>query len=214
MYVPPHFEMTDRLAIAEFLRRNSFATLITAGDKEPVASHVPLLFDAESGPHGMLRGHLARANPHADLFDGRRTLAIFSGPHAYISPTWYRADHTVPTWNYLAVHAYGTCERIDDEAELMRLLSDMVAVYEAGMPTPWTFDPDSEFARKLAKTIVGFRIPIDRLEAKAKLNQNHPAERRERVARELEQSSDPAAREIARLMREQHFASAEIPSPR
>ena len=202
MYVPPHFQMTDRRAAVEFIRRHSFALLVTSDNGEPVASHVPLLFDESAGENGMLRGHLARANPHADLLDGRRALAIFSGPHAYISPTWYQADNTVPTWNYAAVHAYGTCELMTDEEELIRLLADLTAVYEAGMPAPWTFDPNSEFIRKLAKAVVGFRIPIDRFDAKAKLNQNHPAERRQRVILELEESSDPDARAIAQLMGE------------
>jgi transcriptional regulator len=192
--------MADRRAAVEFVRRHSFALLVTSDNGEPVASHVPLLFDESASEYGMLRGHLARANPHADLLDGRRALAVFSGPHAYISPRWYQADNTVPTWNYAAVHAYGTCELITDERELIRLLADLTAVYEAGMPKPWTFDADSEFIRKLAKAVVGFRIPIDRLDAKAKLNQNHPAERRQRVIRELEQSSDADARAIAQLM--------------
>lgn len=202
MYVPPAFAIHDPTALCEIAVRHSFALLISETGGDPFATHLPLLFDPTAGPHGTIRGHLARANPHAELLAGRRTLAVFSGPHAYVSPTWYQTENMVPTWNYVAVHAYGICERIDDEPELLQLLADTVATYESGMPAPWHFDPDSDFARKLALAIVGFRIPIDRIEGKAKLNQNHPPERRERAMHELERSSDPSAREIAKLIGE------------
>ena len=201
MYVPAAFAIHDPAVLHEIMVRNSFALLVSETGGEPFATHLPLLFDPNDGPKGTIRGHLARANPHAELLSGKRTLAVFSGPHAYISPTWYLTENTVPTWNYVAVHAYGTCERIDDESELLQVLTDSVATYESGMPSPWRFDPDSEFVRKLAAAIVGFRIPIDRIEGKAKLSQNHPPERRERVIHELEQATDPSAREIEKLMR-------------
>ena len=212
MYVPPHFEMTDRAAIFGFMARHSFALLVSQSAGEPFATHIPLLHDPSAGPHGTLRGHVAKANPHAKLLAGQRTLAVLAGPHAYVSPTWYRTENTVPTWNYVAVHAYGTCELIEEEAELIDLLKDSVAAYESGMPAPWQFDADSPYVRNLAKTIVGFRIPIDCLEAKAKLNQNHPPERRDRVIHELEQSADPAAREIAKLMMSANHRGTETQS--
>lgn len=202
MYVPPHFAQTDRAALFAFMARHSFALLVSAGDDGvPVATHLPLLVDPAAGPHGALRGHLARENPHARVLAGRPALAVFSGPHAYVSPTWYAAPNTVPTWNYTAVHATGTAELVEDEAGVLDLLAEAVAAYEAGMPEPWRFDRGSTFARRLAAGVVGFRLPIDRLDGKWKLNQNHPPERRERVAAELERSADPTAREVARLMR-------------
>jgi transcriptional regulator len=201
MYVPAAFAMSDRADQFAFIRRHSFALLVSTSGSEPFATHLPLLLDPDDGPNGTLRGHLARANPHAVLRRGQSILAVFSGPHAYVSPTWYQSEGTVPTWNYVAVHAYGACELIEDRDEVLRLLVDMVTVYEAGMPTPWRFDPDAADSRKLAAAVVGFRIPIDRLEGKWKLNQNHPPERRARVVAELEQSTDPSAREIAELMR-------------
>ncbi|MDB5305818.1 MAG: FMN-binding negative transcriptional regulator [Gemmataceae bacterium] len=203
MYVPAAFAVADPAALSDFMARHSFALLIADAGGEPFATHVPLLLDPAAGPYGTLRGHLARANPHAELLAGRRVLAVFSGPHAYVSPTWYQAENTVPTWNYVAVHAYGVCELVDDEAELLSLLADTVSTYEAGMPTPWAFAPETPFARKMAAGVVGLRIPIDRLEGKWKLNQNHPPDRRERVVRELGRSADPAAREIAALMQAQ-----------
>jgi transcriptional regulator len=201
MYVPSMFTIKDRAEIHDVMRRHSFALLVSERDGEPFATHVPLLLDVDAGPHGTLLGHVAKANPHAELLAGRRVLAVFSGPHAYISPTWYETPNMVPTWNYVAVHAYGTCEVITDEAEVLRILSDTASVYEAGMPEPWSFPPGDEFIRKLASGIVAFRIPIDRLEGKAKLNQNHPPERRERVAAKLAASADPDSQAIARLMR-------------
>ena len=203
MYVPAHFRVTDPDTLFAFMARHSFALLVSASDGEPFATHLPLLLDRAEGPHGTLRGHLARGNPHGRQLAGRRVLAVFSGPHAYVSPTWYEAENTVPTWNYAAVHAYGVCELVEDAGEVLRMLADTVGVYEGGRPNPWPFDPGTEFARKVAAGVVGFRIGIDRLEGKWKLNQNHPPERRERVARELECSADTNEREIARLMREQ-----------
>jgi transcriptional regulator len=201
MHVPAAFSITDRAAIHDVMRRHSFALLISDRDSEPFATHVPLLLDPDAGPFGTLLGHVAKANPHAELLDGRRVLAVFSGPHAYVSPTWYESPNTVPTWNYIAVHAYGTAETVADEAAVMKMIADTAAVYEAGMPEPWNFPPGDEFVRKLAAGIVVFRIPIDRLEGKAKLNQNHPPERRERVAAKLAASADPQSREIASMMR-------------
>ena len=200
MHVPAHFAVTDRDTLLDFMRKHSFALLISAGENEPVATHLPLLIDRAAGPWGTLRGHLARANPHARELDGRRVLAVFHGPHAYVSPTWYQADRTVPTWNYVAVHAYGVCRLVGDEAELLRTLADSVAVYEHGRPTPWTVDVESRFVRGVAAGIVGIRIEIDRIEGKWKLNQNHPADRRERVARALLASADTNEREIGQLM--------------
>lgn len=201
MYVPASFEITDGAIIRDIIRRNSFALLVSDRGGEPFATHLPLLFRPDEGPHGTLHGHLARANPHAELLAGRRTLAVFSGPHAYVSPTWYETPNTVPTWNYVAVHAYGTCELITEAEPLLRLLSETVSTYESNLPTPWSFDPKDEHARKLLAGIVGFRIPVDRLEGKAKLNQNHPPERRAQVAAILEQSADPDSLAIAHLMR-------------
>ena len=202
MYVPPHYAQTDRDALVAFLARHSFALLVSAEDDGfPIATHLPLILDPAAGPHGTLLGHLARENPHARVLAGRPALAVFSGPHAYVSPTWYAAPNMVPTWNYTAVHATGTAELVEDEAGILDLLAEAVATYEGGMPEPWRFDRESTFARRLAAGVVGLRLPVDRLEGKWKLGQNHPAERRERAAAALAGSDDPAAREVARLMR-------------
>lgn len=194
MYAPAAFSITDRAAIHDVMRRHSFALLISNCGGEPFATHLPLLLDPDAGPYGTLLGHVAKANPHAELLNGRRVLAVFSGPHAYVSPTWYESPNTVPTWNYIAAHAYGTAEIVADEAAVMKMLADTATVYESGMPQPWSVPSSDEFVRKLAAGVVAIRIPIDRLEGKAKLNQNHPPERRERAAAKLAASADPRDR--------------------
>ena len=129
-------------------------------------------------------------------------LAVFSGPHAYISPTWYEAEKTVPTWNYVAVHAYGRLELNEDLAEAEAVLRRTIETYEASQPIPWRLEESPEFVARLTQQIVAFRILIERLEGKWKLNQNHPPERRAKVVRVLESLQDENSREIARLMRE------------
>lgn len=201
MYVPPAFVETDPGILGAFIRRNSFGLLVSQVGGEPFATHVPFLLDTATGPHGTLVGHLARANPHARHLDGTTALAVFSGPHAYVSPTWYAAENVVPTWNYTAVHATGRVTLVHDPEPLLAIVRDSVAFYESALPTPWTFDGGSVFATRLLTQIVGFRIEIERLEGKFKLNQNHPPERRERVAAALQAQGDENAVGVADLMR-------------
>jgi len=201
MYVPNHFAEDDPAKLYEAIERYSFATLVSLGGDGLEASHLPLLIDRAAGTHGTLLGHMARANLQWKRADGQEVLAIFSGPHAYISPQWYEATQVVPTWNYVAVHAYGRLELIEDEAKVRQLLDCTVETFEAGQPQPWRLDEPAEFVERLVKQIVAFRIPITRLEGKWKLNQNRPAEQREKVIAKLEQQGDENATEIAKLMK-------------
>jgi transcriptional regulator len=200
MYIPAAFQETDRGRLHDFIEANSFGLLISIHGGEPFATHLPFLLERHTGPHGTLGGHMARANPHWQGLDGRDVLAVFSGPHAYVSPTWYAAENVVPTWNYVAVHAYGTCRLVQDRDALAAILTSTVGTYERTMPNPWRVATDTEFFQKMVRAVVGFRVELTRLEGKAKLSQNHPQERRERVMRALAVSADPGAREIARLM--------------
>jgi len=201
MYLPEHFRQTDPAAIFDFMAAHGFATVVTRHADEPFASHLPLLVDRQAGPHGTIVGHLARANPQHHSADGQSTLVVFAGPHAYISPTWYAEPNTVPTWNYTAVHAYGRWETIDDADAVRRIVADTVNFYEQAMPQPWPFDETSPLVDGLVRQIVGFRIVVERLEAKWKLNQNHSAARRERVVQALSQRPDDDSQAIAELMR-------------
>jgi transcriptional regulator len=203
MYVPSAFERTEPAELFTFIESHSFALLVSAHNGELFGTHLPLLLDRGTGPYGTLVGHMARANPHWRDLDGQPVLAVFSGPHAYVSPSWYESENVVPTWNYVAVHATGTARLVDDPTQAAAILAAMVETYERNMPHPWRLDTGSDYFARQVKAIVGFRIEVTRLEGKWKLNQNHPAERREKVARALETSADPDAREIARLIREE-----------
>ena len=199
MYIPASFAESDPARLHEFIRRNGFAVLTSQGQGGLIASHLPLLFDAEAGPHGRLLGHMARANPQWRDVQGE-VLAIFSGPHAYVSPSWYEEEGTVPTWNYVAVHAYGDFQVVEERDGLLDILRRSVLTYESPRPEPWAFDESAPHVEAMRKAIFGFRIEITRLEGKWKLSQNHPEARRRKVLRALAARPDEDSREIARLM--------------
>lgn len=200
MYIPSAFAETDQEKLFDFIERNSFGLLVSEVNQEPFATHLPFLLDRARGPHGTLVGHLAKANPQWREAEGQTVLAVFSGPHAYISPTWYEADNVVPTWNYVAVHAYGTFRMIHDQDTLAGVLRDIVARYESSLPRPWSFDSSSAFADKMMKAIVGFRVELSRVEGKWKLNQNRPAEQRAKVAAVLQTFTDRDSQAIAEMI--------------
>ncbi|HEY3788838.1 MAG TPA: FMN-binding negative transcriptional regulator [Urbifossiella sp.] len=201
MYIPAAFAETDPNALHNFIEANSFGLLVTQVDGLPFATHLPLLLERTSGSHGTLVGHMARANPHWQQAAGQTALAIFSGPHTYVSPTWYEAEQVVPTWNYAAVHVYGRLQIIEETDDLMKIVQEMVWVYERNLPNPWSFDGSETFVHRLLAQIVGFRIEIDRIEGKFKLNQNHPVERRRKVEHALELQGGENALAIAAMMR-------------
>jgi transcriptional regulator len=203
MYVPKSFEETRPDVLHGFIRQHPFATLVSTGDCGPVASHVPMIFHADRGAHGTLAGHLARPNEQwRALADGSPdVLAIFHGPHAYISPTWYRSGSpAVPTWNYAAVHAYGRPRLIEGPA-LRRHLIELTAAFEPPSPDGWNVDRlPPGFLDKLQGGVVGFEIEVTRLEGKWKMGQNRAAADREGAAAALAASGDPMGADVARLM--------------
>lgn len=202
MYVPAAFA-NDRIEeLHSFVEGHSFGILVSSVENEPIASHLPFLLERNVGDQGTLIGHFARGNPQWSELVGQQVMAVFSGPHAYISPTWYAADNTVPTWNYVAAHAYGIAEIIEDPAEVSSILLQTVERYERGRQPAWSIDTDSDFFEKLSRMVVGFRIAITKLDGKWKLNQNHPPERRQKVIDALNQSADPQSKAIAQLMAE------------
>ncbi|SFJ57547.1 FMN-binding negative transcriptional regulator [Planctomicrobium piriforme] len=202
MYVPSSFRETDLATLHEFIDRHSFATLISQVGDEPFATHLPLLLNASQGPQGTLSGHMARANSHWQSAASQRVLAIFRGPHAYVSPSWYESPNVVPTWNYVTVHVYGTLRLVDDRSRLTDLIDQMVTRYESSQPTPWTLSSQSEgFVSKMLDAIVGFEIEIDRIEGKWKLSQNHSQDRRDKVMQHLQASDHADDRQIADLMK-------------
>src|SRR5262245_2317228 len=130
MYIPAHFAQSDQATLYDFIQQNSFGLLISQVGCQPFASHLPFLLDRHSGPQGCLVGHMARANPQWEHSSGQEVLAIFSGPHAYISPAWYEADHVVPTWNYVAVHALGRLNVIQERDALVEIVRKSVEFYD------------------------------------------------------------------------------------
>ena len=200
MYLPAAFAETDLTKLHRFIEQNSFGLLVSQVDGVLFATHLPFLLERTAGLYGTLVGHMARANPQWGKAAGQTALTIFSGPHAYISPTWYEAENVVPTWNYTAVHAYGQVELVEDKAALLNIVQKMVHFYEQALPRPWSFDPSSAYAERMLAQIVGIRIGIEKIEGKWKLNQNHPVERRKHVVGALRQRHDENAQAIAAMM--------------
>ena len=204
LYVPPHFRIEERARLVDFMRAHAFATLVSSGDAGLHVSHVPLLVDLD-GDAIRLRGHVARGNAQWESLEGARDVtAIFHGPHAYVSPTWYATHPSVPTWNYAVVHAHGSA-RLTEEAELHEVVSELSAQYEAGNRPPWKLSAQpAAYVSSMLGMIVGFEIQVARVEGKFKLSQNRPVEI-PGVAGRLEASGEL---ELAAMMR------AHAPAPK
>lgn len=202
MYVPPKFAVADPAWIARFIAEHPFATVVTTdADGTPFASHLPLLFDAGVGDNGTLHGHMAKANPQwHHMAAGSPVLAVFAGPHRYVSPSWYAAGPAVPTWNYAAVHVYGRAALVPDSAQARQTLEALVERFEAGFDAPWCMDLPADFERAMLKGIMAFDIAVSRIEAKAKLSQNRPEEDQRRVAAEHAGDGSDDGRALAALM--------------
>jgi transcriptional regulator len=188
VYVPAHFAAGDRAGVARLVHDHPFATLITPAAPEPQVTHLPLLHVADCEPHGTLFGHFARANPHCRHAAEAESIAIFHGPHAYVSPSWYAepAD-AVPTWNYAVVHAHGPVSLARDDAETRAVLDLMIHRFESGRPSPWTIGLTAPRLAAMVGAIVGFRLKVKRIEAKFKMSQNRSREDRGRVTDALAQ---------------------------
>jgi len=199
-YIPRHFRVDDAATLERFVEANAFGTLVTAGPAGLSVSHVPFLLERGDGGRLRLLGHVARANAHwQELEAAGEALAIFSGPHAYVSPGWYAHHPSVPTWNYATVHARGPA-RLLPPAELPALLDRLSRTYEDGRPAPWRMEGlPADFTPKLLSAIVGFEVAVERLEGKFKLSQNRAPEDVAGVAAALEREGQA---ELAALMRE------------
>ncbi|HEX9462576.1 MAG TPA: FMN-binding negative transcriptional regulator [Alphaproteobacteria bacterium] len=203
MYIPKSFAVDDPELLRAIMASHGFATLISSGPAGLVATHVPVLFEATAAGKGRMIAHLARANPHGETLDGADVLAIFQGPHGYISPSWYAAHPAVPTWNYVAVHVYGRARLVREPERLREIVSQLVDIYEGGRPAPWRMAGLSDdYLRGMLNAIVGVEIDVERLEGKHKLSQNRDAEDRRRVIAALADSADPQDRQLAAYMTE------------
>jgi transcriptional regulator len=170
VYVPEAFRESDVEMLHAFVRDHSFGTLVSSTPEGPFASHLPFLLDAG---RNVLVGHMARANPHWQSLEAHVALAIFQGPHGYISPRWYKTPIAVPTWNYAVVHVRGPVTLIQDGERLLEILAETVQRYDPSWPMP-----EGEYVPKLAKGVVGFELAIERIEGKMKLSQNRSTDDR------------------------------------
>jgi transcriptional regulator len=207
MYVPAQFK-EDRVSVLhDAIRKYGFGTLVTSSEQELEASHLPMLLELEPAPLGTVLGHVARANPQWQrVKPGFQALAIFLGPNTYITPSWYptkqQTGKVVPTWNYLAIHAYGTLSFFDDPAELREHVEKMTDTHEAPRAVPWAVsDAPANFVDQMLRAIVGFRLRITKLEGKWKMSQNRPAQDVtgviEGLAREDSEAHGPVAEIVA-----------------
>ncbi|MBW8771517.1 MAG: FMN-binding negative transcriptional regulator [Gemmatimonadetes bacterium] len=208
MYIPASNAEHRPEAMLDYMEAHPLAALVTSSSEGMIATHLPLLVDRTRGAHGALAGHIARANPQQrQARDGDEALVIFSGHDAYITPAFYqskaRDGKVVPTWNYVAVHAYGTLRFVSDPAALRRHLEALTSRHESSREQPWAVgDAPESYIERMLGAIVGVEIEITRLEGKWKMSQNRAAEDIDGVIAGLEASSDPHTREVAQVVRE------------
>jgi transcriptional regulator len=201
-YIPPHFRVSDEHTLQEFMQTYDFATIVSSSPDGLVTSHVPVLLRF-SGSAPVIVGHMARANHHWQLMDGASpALAIFHGPHGYVSPSWYETAPAVPTWNYGVVHAHGLPAANEDGAFVRGVLEELVRRYEGHRPDGWR--PESlppDYYDRMRRAIVAFEMRVTRLEGKFKLGQNRSVEDRRRTIAALEKEGSPEAARLAEFMR-------------
>jgi transcriptional regulator len=203
MYLPAAFREDRPAVLHDAIRAIRLATLVSRGAVEPFATHLPMVLDPAAGARGTLRGHIARANPHREILAGDgRALAIFLGPHAYVSPSYYatkaETGKVVPTWNYIAVHVYGRATLIENREALRRHVEALTDTHEAGRPTRWRVDDaPPDYVERMLDGIVGIALTVERIEGKWKVSQNRPAADRAGVVDGLETSDRADDRAIA-----------------
>ena len=198
MYIPSFNQITDPQEAISFMQRYSFATIVTVKDGVPTATHLPLVVKEVDGQIIIL-SHFAKANPQSSDIIDNRALVIFTEPHAYISPKNYEKEQNVPTWNYLAVHAYGNCTLLDGEENKVALLKETIKYYDAEYLKQYDSLPDN-YKQKMMKGIVAFQIVVDDLQAKKKLSQNRSEKERENIIATLGKSEDQHEKDIAAYM--------------
>jgi transcriptional regulator len=198
MYIPSFNKFEDQQKVVAFMQRYSFASIVSVKDNIPVATHLPFSVKVENDQI-ILRAHFAKANLQAKDSVGQQVLVIFTEPHAYISPKNYEKAENVPTWNYLAVHAYGKCTLIEGEENKATLLEETIKNYELDYLKQWD-SLSEDYKRKMMNGITAFEIVVDDLQAKAKLSQNRSETEQQNIIADLGKSTDTTEREIAAYM--------------
>jgi transcriptional regulator len=202
MYIPEFNRVRDQAETVGFVQANPFAILVSVSDSGPFATHIPIL--ARYADNQMvLHGHMAKANPHCELLEsGQESLAIFHGPHAYISPSLYESRESVPTWNYAAVHVYGQARAVTEPEHLMEEVREIIEAFDPSYFAQWSSFSD-KFRYGMLKQIVGFEMVATRIDAKFKVSQNRSKADQAAVIAALGKSTDSAVSGVAKLMQEQ-----------
>jgi transcriptional regulator len=201
VYIPNQYRMEDRGELVAFMRANPFALVVSGTGGAPLATHLPLTI-AEEGERVLIRGHFARANPQWRALDDGQTLVVFSGPHTYVSPAHYDRRESVPTWNYLAVHARGQARTVScetDRGQLESLLEELIGANEPAYLEQWR-DLGERYREGMLRGIVGFELAVESLEGKAKLSQNKSLDEQRRIARALADGERPEERALGEEM--------------
>jgi transcriptional regulator len=207
MYIPPAFQEDDIATLHAAIRAARLANFITATADGLIGTPLPMILNETEGPHGTLYGHVARANPQWKRAPIGDAMAVFMGPDAYVTPSWYATKRetgkVVPTWNYIAIHAYGPVEFFEDADRLLDVVTQLTRLHESARPDPWAVtDAPKEFIQSQLRGIVGLRIPITRIDGKRKMSQNRPAEDRAGVVDGLASSDSALDRAVAKLIPE------------
>ncbi len=204
VYIPEHFRVRDHGDATAFMNANPFAILVSSTDEGPFATHLPLSVHA-TDERLILRGHVARANPHWRYLEQQpKCMTIFHGSHAFVSTENYTTRETVPTWNYGAVHIYGNARLFSSTEELQSMLHELIATFEPPYAEQWS-SLSQTYRERMLSHIVGFEITATKIEAKFKLSQNRSKEEQANVIASLEKAEDSAVSGVARLMREQRL---------
>jgi transcriptional regulator len=201
MFVLDEYSTTDLNLMHQIMKEYNFANVVTSSSGECYANHFPLILNTTAGPFGTLEGHMSRSNPQwQQMQKNARILVIFNGPHAYISPSTGVSSKMLPTWNYVALHAYGSVEVIEEPREIVGIMSRSIKEFEVGIEKPWKMALPQEYLDLLVSKVVGFKLKIDRLEPQIKLNQDREKQERESVTAHLSRSHRDEDKQIAAWM--------------
>jgi transcriptional regulator len=209
VYIPEHFRLRNNEDAVRFMRANPFAILISSNGREPFATHLPLAVDEVEGTV-VLRGHVAKANPHWRYLEQQpQCFVIFHSPHSYVSPSNYAERESVPTWNYAAVHLYGNARLFSSPDDLLDMLQELMETFEPAYAEQWA-SLDEAYRHRMLSHIVGFQITATKIEGKFKLNQNRSREDQANIIASLGKAEDTAVSGVSRLMREQGLGVATV----
>lgn len=197
MYIPAHYRIEDEAECVEFMKRYSFAAIVTAENNRPSATHLPFVIEYSNGEI-VLTAHFAKANPQWKELENAEVLVIFQEPHAYVSPVHYDSEPNVPTWNYVAVHAYGRAQIIEKPEAIVKL----IVQHEPDYLDKWN-NYEEDYRRKMFNGIVAFKVRVEKLEGKKKLNQKSSPSERAKIVRALEDNGDGVERALAEYMKKQ-----------